>query len=374
MPSFDLEVSTKVVRDARVKQIEGIFDVAPSQRSVTTWHVDLPIEDRPWNVGLIVGPSGCGKTTIARKAFGDRVLSGFEWDADKAVVSQFGDMPIKDVSAALSAVGFSSPPSWLRPFHVLSMGEQFRVTLAKAIATENELFVIDEFTSVVDRTVAQIGSCAVAKAIRRANKQMVAVACHYDIIDWLQPDWVYEPVGNSFTWRELRRRPAIEIEVKRVNCSAWKLFKHHHYLDASLNKAAACYVGFVRGIPAVFAAVLSQPHPKSPSWRGHRTVCLPDFQGVGIGNAFSEYVASLYASSKPYRSTTSSPSMIYHRAKSRSWKMVTPPTSKSSDRDAGGVRRKASFLWVGPVRADDAVRFGVTGAGRRSASRARPAL
>ena len=40
-------------------------------------------------------------------------------------------------------------------------------------------------------------------------------------------------------------------------------------------------------------------------------MCLPDFQGLGIGHAVAEFVASLYAASgKPYTSTTSHPSMI----------------------------------------------------------------
>ena len=43
-------------------------------------------------------------------------------------------MPIKDIVALLSAVGFASPPAWLRPFHVLSTGQQFRVTLALLLA------------------------------------------------------------------------------------------------------------------------------------------------------------------------------------------------------------------------------------------------
>jgi hypothetical protein len=35
------------------------------------WHVDIPIEDTDWQIGLIVGPSGSGKTTIGRRLFLD---------------------------------------------------------------------------------------------------------------------------------------------------------------------------------------------------------------------------------------------------------------------------------------------------------------
>src|SRR5262249_57232560 len=53
--------------------------------------------------------------------------------------------------------------------------------------------------------------------------------------------------------------------------------------------------------PAAFTAVLHAPDPLGGYWREHRTVCLPDFQGVGIGNALSEFVASLFvATGKRY--------------------------------------------------------------------------
>lgn len=40
---------------------------------------------------------------------------------------------------------------------------KLRVYLANAILSDKELFVFDEFTSVVDRNVAQIGSFAMQK-------------------------------------------------------------------------------------------------------------------------------------------------------------------------------------------------------------------
>lgn len=66
-----------------------------------------------------------------------------------------------------------------------------RVDLARALL-ENDFIVFDEFTSVVDRQVAQTASIALNKTIKKLNKQFIAVTCHYDILDWLQPDWVFD--------------------------------------------------------------------------------------------------------------------------------------------------------------------------------------
>lgn len=185
--------SVDVVRTPRVQQLLGIFDVPPSKRSEQSWRHEIDLPD-DWNVGVIVGPSGSGKTTLAREAFGKELVSGWDWPADKSILDGFPTaMGIKDITGLLSSVGFSSPPSWVRPFHVLSNGEQFRVNLARTLAEMPDLSVVDEFSSVVDRTVAQIGSAAVAKTVRRRKQRFVAVTCHYDVLDWLEPDWVYEP-------------------------------------------------------------------------------------------------------------------------------------------------------------------------------------
>jgi GNAT superfamily N-acetyltransferase len=270
----------------------------------------------------------------------------------------------------------------VRPFDALSNGQQFRVSLARALAdaaVDGRMRVVDEYSSVVDRTVARIGSAAVAASVRRLGLQFVAVTCHYDVLDWLDPDWIYEPHTNQLRIVERdaspdargsqrRRRPAIELEIVRADRSAWNLFKPHHYLSSSLNPASACYVGLVQGQPAAFTAVLPFPHPTASGWREHRTVCLPDYQGVGIGNAMSEFIAGVYRSlGKPYTSTTSHPAMIHHRARSPLWTMTRKPGLNGGSPGRCSLMRKtaaidritAGFKFVGPARPDDARRLGV---------------
>lgn len=372
MPSARVLVSTAVERTARVMQLEGLFDIPPTQRSELSWDVSLPLEEKDWSIGLVVGPSGSGKTTIARAFFGDPLGRAYSWDADKAVVDGFpASMPIKEVTELLSSVGFSSPPAWLRPFRCLSNGEQFRATIARSLAEDSGLTVVDEFTSVVDRSVAKVASSAIARTVRRRpGTQFVAVSCHSDIVDWLTPDWVYWTDRGLFEWRSLRRRPGIDVEIKRVDRSLWKVFGPHHYLSTNLHRASKCFGGFVEDRPAVFVAVLWFTHPKSPGWREHRTVCLPDFQGVGLGNAISTFVASLFRTTgKPYRSVTSAPAMIRHRARSSAWRMTRGPSMLSPSRmaslrrSASYERITASFEYVGPARMDEALRLGVMNAG-----------
>lgn len=358
---------TKIKRTPRVKQLEGLFDVPPAKRSEHEWRIDFEL-DRPWQIGLIVGPSGSGKSTIARELFGDRIVNGWPWPADASIIDGFpAGMSIHDITGLLSSVGFSSPPNWLKPFQVLSNGEQFRVALARTLAEAPELAVVDEFTSVVDRTVAQIGSHALAKTVRASNRRFVAVACHYDIEEWLQPDWKYDTASGKFLWRSLRRRPELQIRIRRCDTSIWPVFARHHYLSHNLHRAAACFIAEIGGRPAAFASVLHNPHKGNGWWREHRTVCLPDFQGVGLGNALSEFVASLYvATGKEYRSTTTHPAMIRHRCKSRIWELIRAPALGSAPvgnyrvaSTSAWNRPSAGFRFIGHANAVAAKRFGV---------------
>jgi GNAT superfamily N-acetyltransferase len=406
MPSITLQLECPLFDSFRVRQVAGMFDLpadtGPLREEI---RAEVPSLDEPWSIGVIVGPSGSGKTSLARAAFGAALYAPQPWPTDRAVIDCLGDLSIKQLTRTLTAVGLSSPRTWIKPHAVLSNGERFRCELARALISANaqgaettrvpvfgpspnargpeticvpvfppRLVVFDEFTSVVDRTVARIGSAAVAKAIRSGavNARFVAVTCHYDVVRWLAPDWVLDLSGPSLS-RGRVRCPTIPIEITRCDRAMWKLFERHHYLTGTLHRSAMCFLACFEGRPAAFAAVLPFPHPVRPGWREHRLVCLPDFQGVGIGSALSDFVAGLYASTgKPYFSTTSHPAMIHHRANSPLWKMRRAPAPVSrharSSRDKTCMadsnsreRITAGFEFVGPPRPRDARRLGVVG-------------
>lgn len=54
--------------------------------------------------------------------------------------------------------------------------------------------------------------------------------------------------------------------------------------------------------------------------RGHRTVVLPDYQGVGIGSILSNFIAEYYVKQGfRYSSVTSNPAFINHRKNNKNW-------------------------------------------------------
>jgi GNAT superfamily N-acetyltransferase len=355
-------VETLVVDSPRVAQVRGLFDLPPEKTQRLSWDATLPLEDRPWNVGLIVGPSGCGKSTLVRRLWPHAADRSDHWDPGRSLLDAFpSTLGVKEIVELLSSVGFSSPPAWLRPFQVLSTGQQFRVTLARLLAEALAApagrgpVVFDEYSSVVDRTAAQIGSAALARTVRSRGLQFIASTCHDDVEDWLQPDWVYRPAEAAFAWRRLRRRPAVELQIVRCRPSAWPLFAPNHYLSGRLAPSAVCFLATWRGRPVAFSAWLPFLGAGPRARREHRTVTLPDFQGVGLGGALSACIAAMWRGlGLRALSTTTHPGLIQARCRSPLWRMTRRP-GLARGRERGfkklrhaTTRLTAGFEYVGP--------------------------
>ena len=190
MQHFDIVRNLEVPRTFRVSRIMADFDVSPEKANEHfVGDVCFP---KKWNIGLIVGNSGTGKTTIANELFGNEInLSNRPFGNSPIIDEMPKESTVDDIERMFYAVGFGSVPSWFKPYAVLSNGEKMRVELARELLG-NQLTVFDEFTSTVDRDVAKTCCIAVQKAVRKNNKQFVAVTCHKDVEQYLQPDWVFD--------------------------------------------------------------------------------------------------------------------------------------------------------------------------------------
>lgn len=267
----------------RCARVRSLFNLENADTRITA---DLPIENEPWRIGLVVGPSGSGKTSIGRQLFGpDAVYRSDGWPPDAPIVDALAPgLPIDAVTGALTSVGLGSVPSWLRPWSALSNGERFRADLARILCDSPERVVVDEFTSVVDRQVARVGAMAFGKAWRRGGGQAVLLSCHYDIVEWLQPDWIFDTATGRFSGRGLQRRPDIRVEIVETDWSWWPRFEPHHYLRLPKMIAATCYVGLVEGAPVAHVAFATRPGLVEA--RASRLVVMPEWQGAGIGLRF----------------------------------------------------------------------------------------
>src|SRR3990167_9317651 len=356
MPRIDIVKKVRISSSGRARQLEGLFDVPRKEQSIVEWHGDLAIDSDEWNVGLIIGPSGSGKSSILQYLFGKS--ADLKWKAMSIIDDFDSKKSMTDISEVCRAVGFNTIPSWLRPYSVLSNGERFRVELARRLLEQNPI-IMDEFTSIVDRQVAKIGATAVQKYARKKKLRFIGASCHYDIVDWLQPDWILEPATMKFQRRSLRRRPNLEIEIARVPHSTWELFAPFHYLSAELAANAKCFGLFVDDRIAAFAGILHRPisHGRFQQniFAVSRVVCLPDFQGLGLGPILCDRLGAAYKSlGFRFRNYPAHPSFIRTHFDSDNWRLIKrpgifrsrPSATSSIERGFGG-RPCAIFEYCG---------------------------
>ena len=315
-----------------------------------------------WNIGVVVGPSGSGKTSIGRQIFGENKIYDYTqgWSPDKPIIDDIapnGDF--NEVTAALANVGLGSVPSWLRPFRVLSNGEQFRAGLAKIVCEKPDEIVIDEFTSVIDRQIARIGSQAFQKAWRRGNPKgkVVLLTPHYDILDWIQPDWVIDTKTKTFVRGVLRQRPKINLDIWQVDRSYWKFYKPHYYLDLPEPVAAMHFIGTVDGELACHIVVA--PRFEVHGYRATRLVTMPEWQGAGVGSKFLNFIAQYHLDGNGRGGHkyvtyfhTSHPQLCAYLRHSQKWVQVSAVLYGSNKKKSGesiirSQKRKKSKLICG---------------------------
>tara|TARA_B100000073_G_scaffold245279_1_gene205826 strand:+ start:869 stop:2044 length:1176 start_codon:yes stop_codon:yes gene_type:complete len=310
---------------------------------VTTFDVPLiPELPKDFSIGLICGSSGSGKTSILKQFGAEEEL---QWNPDQSVASHFDS--VEDAIEKLSAVGLNTVPTWAKPRHVLSNGEGFRADLARRLKSN---CVIDEFTSVVNRDVAKSCSTALSKYVKKKKlKNIILATCHYDIIEWLQPDWVFDTDTLDIS-RGCLCRPEIQIKIYQCTKDYWGMFAKHHYLTSEIPPIVRCYLATWDDVIVGFSSSISLPGKIPPLYDGDnrnkyrecRTVVLPDFQGFGIGTRLSDKIADMHIEEGyRYFSKTSHIRMGEYRQKSDLWRATA---TNLKDRSKSQKRPK-SEVW-----------------------------
>ena len=288
MQNYLIRLESPVSKTFRCQKAANSLDIDVEKKSVHELTVAADVHN-DFNIGLIVGSSGSGKSTLAQHIWGQECFKE-SIDLAKPIIDQFPDDWTYDQCAeTLSGIGLTSVPCWIRPAYTLSTGQRARAEAALRMLQNEKTIVIDEWTSVVDRTVAKAMCHCVMKYARRNNKKIVLVACHFDIIEWLNPDWIIDCNTQSYTDRRamvgtFKRTDQLRFDIKEIDRKSWSYFSKYHYLSDRLPGGKIYTFGLFNGEDQVgfqcFAAYIIGNHT---TFFSNRTVIHPDYAGLGLG-------------------------------------------------------------------------------------------
>ena len=369
MQNYQVHLTSPVSTSYRCQKAADSLDIDPERKSTHDFSVEAEL-DESYNVGIIVGSSGSGKTTLAREIWGQDAFVNL-LKLDTPVLEQFPeDMNYDDCVALLTGVGLTSVPCWIRPAVTLSNGQRARAEIALHMARDADPIVIDEWTSVVDRTVAKVMSHAVQKFVRKTGKRVVLCSCHYDVIEWLNPDWIIDCNTETYTDRRLLRREfqrseQLDFEIAPIGRNTWKNFSRYHYLSENLPGGHietfgvfhdGNQIGFQCFANYVPWKMKDRHTPKK--MHSNRTVVHPDYVGFGLGIRIINITSALmtangfdvwakYTSAPVARSIARYPKLWALREVRRQIAELVP--GKNMKRE-GKFRQKVkvySYQWVG---------------------------
>jgi len=302
MKQYNVELSSDVSKSFRCQKAADSLDIDVQKKSTHKLSVNADI-DSNYSIGLIIGASGSGKTTLAKHLFGQECFKEY-LDVSKPVIDQFPkEFKYDQCAEILTGVGLTSVPCWIRPAYTLSNGQRTRAEIALAIANESNLTDIDEWTSVVDRTVAKVMSHCISKTIRKQKKlhvaqvarRVVLLSCHYDVIEFLNPDWIIDCNKQTYEDRRLlcrnfERSEKLNFDIKQTDGKEWKYFSKYHYLSEKLPGGKLYHYGLFCGDNQIgylnFANYIPQVPNQSIKYHFNRLVIHPDYVGFGLGIKF----------------------------------------------------------------------------------------
>jgi ABC-type lipoprotein export system ATPase subunit len=353
--TIEVILQSPVSNNFRCKMACDALDIDIKKKSMHHLKITGVKIPESWNVALVYGASGSGKTSMIHKLFGDDIFKTVI-DEEKPIINQLPDhLSYDECAAILSGIGLNSVPCWVRPVKTLSNGQRARAEAALLMTQSDDIIFIDEWTSVVDRTVAKAMSHCLQKFARKHNKKIVLLSCHYDVLEWLVPDWLIDCNEQKFHLREnenffFQRREQLAFTIKKIGRESWRYFSKYHYLSEKLPGGSIYLYGlFYEDKQIGFQCFANYTPPvkgRPRIYHSNRTVIHPDYQGLGLGiHLINESSRVFHAEFPQYKIMAKFSALPVFKAmiKQKCWKYLETKRLMGKMKHGGSMERVGGF-------------------------------
>lgn len=193
----------------RVAEVAEAFGVGVDE-SIEHVVLDNYEFNEEFDVCYITGASGSGKSSLLRELKQHYNVEDvdFDMDSDSAIVDLVGDT-LDEALNLLSVVGLSEARIFVKRPRDLSDGQKYRYQLACMLYKKQSVLCIDEFTSLLDRTTAEVVAYNMQKCCRRNGVKLIVATAHNDLEEFLNPSTVIN-FGND--------EDEVETKYREVDC------------------------------------------------------------------------------------------------------------------------------------------------------------
>ena len=293
----------------RTKEVAEAFGLGTDQTRQFTLYDNLNICIRPTDVVLITGDSGSGKSALLKAIKADLGADAADpkdiaIDPDRPIIETLGENTTKAIEM-LSQVGLNDAFIFLRPYNQLSEGQKHRYQTARLIASDKPFWIIDEFTSTLDRDTAKILAFNLQKAARKLGKAVIAATTHRDIVRDLAPNvHIHKRYGKEVAVHYYPKAESAQctltrqMSIQQGSTANYKALSEFHYRAGRTPPARKTFV-LKRRNELCGVIVYCYPSPmcfgRKQVWRGNmqqlqhdisvvsRVVIHPKYRSIGLG-------------------------------------------------------------------------------------------